>query len=103
MQIGFQKLIELISQRKTIEFKNKLSKAIQKFYKKFGYYPSYIENNYCEKLIEFKIKYYLKNCTLTNLNQAHYHISKTFDDLIKEETNLNNMIDYDNHYDLCFN
>ena len=104
LSFGILVLIESISKRKLNELNVKLTKSIQKFYHKFGYYPQYIHdiNDYCLQSINIIKKHVLlgnyptnKLYKITNFNQAHYHISKVFDDSIKRETNINNMLESD--------
>lgn len=104
---GILVLIDLISQRKLSEFIVKLTKTIQKFHHKYDYYPQYIQevNDYCLQSIttikkHILMNYYPKNILykITNLNQAHSYITKVFDDMIKRNTNINNMILYDGEF-----
>ena len=101
--IGTQTLIELISQRILIEFKNKLSKAIEKFKRKYDCYPYYIENfnDYCQERIDCIKKHGLIGVQkLTNLNQIHYFITSIYDRVIKNETDLDLMWKYYVDYDI---
>ena len=107
--IGTQTLVELISQRKLVELKNKLLKAVKKFQCKFECYPDYIENidDYCERSIKCINKYVLLDDypsntlkKLTNLNQIHNYITKTYDSYIKNEIDLDKMWEQYVEYDL---
>ena len=68
LSFGILVLIESISKRKLNELNVKLTKSIQKFYHKFGYYPQYIHNinDYCLQSINIIKKHVLLGNYPTN-------------------------------------
>ena len=111
LSYGITVLVETISDRKLNKMIDKLKESIQKFYNTYDFYPQYIEdiNEYCKRSTNtikkhILLDYYPTNklYTITSFMDAYNYINKIFDNMIENDTDLDNMIEQDFFYNEGF-